>query len=83
MLPATSIAIPATNALDNDPVVSDSKEDANPTGLITHNDVDERLHGETSILSNELHTDMRRPQWNSLKSKILKECLSSSGAAAS
>jgi hypothetical protein len=40
----TPVATPAESTLDDEPAVSDSKEDANQTDSITHDDMDERVH---------------------------------------
>jgi hypothetical protein len=53
----TPIATPAESALDNEPAVSDFEEDANRTDSITHDDVDERVHNEASLITNELQID--------------------------
>jgi hypothetical protein len=52
-LVATLIAI----ALDNDPIVFDSKEDANRIDLIPRDDIDERAYNEASLIINKLYID--------------------------
>lgn len=65
----TPVATPAENDLDDELAVSSSKETADPTGSITHDDVDERGHGEASLFINNFNTDIQRLQWNRPKSK--------------
>ena len=72
----TPVATPAESALDDEPAVSDS-EDTNRTDSITHDDVDEIVHDEANLTTNEL-TDINDllvdlgiqwPQLNSPKTK--------------
>lgn len=74
----TPVATPAESTLDGEPAVSDSKEDANQTDSITHDDLDERVHDKYDLIRNELHTDVEDlprglgtqwPEWNSPKPK--------------
>jgi hypothetical protein len=53
----TPVATPAVITLDDDPEVSDFKEDANWIDPIPCDDVDERAHDEASLIANELYTD--------------------------
>ena len=64
--------------MDDEPTISGSKEVANRTGLIIHDEVDKRAYDKATIITNELHTDIenlllglgiQRPQWNSPKLK--------------
>jgi hypothetical protein len=64
--------------VDNEPAISSSKEVANRTGLIIHDEVDKRAYDKATIITNELYADIenlllglgiQRPQWNSPKPK--------------
>lgn len=50
----TPVATPAESALDDGPAASDSKEIANQTDSITHDEVDERVHDVASPVTGKL-----------------------------
>ena len=53
----TPVATSVENAVDDEPAVSCSKEVANQTSSIIHDEGDERPHDEAIIITNELLTD--------------------------
>lgn len=64
--------------MDDEHAESSSKEVANRTGTITHDEVDDRAHDEATVIPNELYTDIedlllglriQRLQLNSPKTK--------------
>jgi hypothetical protein len=55
----TPVTTSAENAVDDKPVVSSSKEVANQTGLITHNEVSEIAYNKAIVITNELYTDIK------------------------
>jgi hypothetical protein len=55
----TPVATPAENAVDDKPVVSSSKEVANRTGLITHDEVSEIAYDKAIVITNKLYTDIK------------------------
>jgi hypothetical protein len=74
----TPVATPAENTVDDEHAISGSKEVANRTGTITHDEVDDRAHDEATVITNGLYTDIedlllslgiQRPQLNSPKTK--------------
>jgi hypothetical protein len=74
----TPVATPIENTVDDEPTISGSKEVANRTGTITHNELDNRAHDKATVITNELYTDIedlllglgiQRPQLNSPKMK--------------
>jgi hypothetical protein len=80
----TPVATPAGNAVDDEPAVFSSKEVANRTGSITHEEISERAYEEASVIKNELHTDLedlplglgiQRPRLNSSQTNEISQRL--------